>query len=299
MKINILKNKLNTKELLLMDGAIGTEISRHGFATHWPLWSAEVLLTNPQIVSKIHKEYIKAGAEIIITNTFRTTERSLMKKNIYGRAAELTAIACNAAKKAILAEKPKRPIFIAGSIAPLEDCYSPELTPSDEKLEKEHLENARNLKKGGVDFLLLETMITSREIHYAVKAAQKLKMPFALSFCCDKKSRLLSGEDLQDVIKQVEKYKPLFVGVNCVTRSIVGEVVKRLNSLTSLPIAAYAQGDGDFYKNGEWIFNKKEDVTPYISSAKNWIRDGATIIGGCCGTTPYLIQELKRSLIKS
>jgi homocysteine S-methyltransferase len=291
-KIDLLRKRLQNKEIIIKDGGMGTEILRRGQATTLPLWSAEVLLTNPQVVAKIHKDYIDAGAEIITTNTFRTTERSLAKKNIHGRAGELTRLACAMAKQVIEEAELKHAMYIAGSMAPLEDCYSPELTPTDKELEREHFEYARDLKEGGVDFLLAETMITIRELRYALKAARKLDMPVAVSLYCDEKLQLLGGEKLRDVIVEVEKYKPLFIGINCVSRAIAERAVKYLRSLTDLPICVYAQGDGLPNENQGWRFNEDKNLDLYLVSARRWVKDGATIIGGCCGTTPLYISKL-------
>src|SRR5690348_15797945 len=167
-----LQKRLRRGEKILMDGGMGTEILRRGLPTTLPLWSAEVLLTHPEIVQQIHEDYINAGAEIIITNTFRTTERAFAKGNIADKAHDTTMLACQLVHQAAEQAKPRHPIYVAGSMAPLEDCYSPELTPSPEDLLKEHYAYATDLVEGGVDFLLLETMITLQEAMAAVRAAQ-------------------------------------------------------------------------------------------------------------------------------
>jgi homocysteine S-methyltransferase len=295
MQINKLRSRFKKENIVIMDGGLGTEILRRGYNTSLPLWSAEILITNPQIVKEIHKDYINAGAEIIITDTFRTTRRSFYKKNIHGRKAkELTILACDLACQAIKETKSKNKVLIAGSVAPLEDCYSPESTPSEKDLEIEHLAYARDLKEGGVDFLLIETMITLRELRYALKAAQKINMPVAVSFCCNEKLQLLGGEKLKDIVLEIGKYKPLFIGVNCVSREIAEKTVKYLHTLTKLPICVYAQGDGIPNKDEGWKFYKDKNLDLYMDSARRWVRDGATIIGGCCGTTPLYIQNLTK-----
>jgi len=294
---NKLEHFFQKNGLILMDGATGTEILRRGYSTELPLWSAEILLSQPEVVKEIHKDYIKAGAEIIITNTFRTTERSLKKKGVRHKAGKLTRLACKLARAAIEEVKSQHEVFIAGSVAPLEDCYSPELTPNDQELAKEHLEHAKNLKKGGVDFLLIETMITIRESKFAIQAARKLDMPFAVSFCLNEKMDLLSGEWLEDAAREIEKYKPLFIGINCVSRKIAEDAVRYLRAITKLPICVYAQGDdSDFYENHGAGFNDIKNLDSYLESARKWARDGAIIIGGCCGTTPLYIEKLKESL---
>ncbi|HEX8966196.1 MAG TPA: homocysteine S-methyltransferase family protein, partial [Patescibacteria group bacterium] len=200
-KIDILKTRLKNNERILLNGGTGTEILHRGFETSVPLWSAEVLLSHPSIVQNIHEDYIKAGAEIIVTNTFRTTERSFAKKGLSAKkATQITKLACTLAKNAIKKVSPKFDVFIAGSVAPLEDCYSPELTPSEEELRKEHYVYIKNLKEGGVDFILIETQITIKEIIAALDAAKKLHIPTAISLCVNNDLQLLSGETLEEII---------------------------------------------------------------------------------------------------
>jgi S-methylmethionine-dependent homocysteine/selenocysteine methylase len=131
---------------------MGTEILHRGVQTTLPLWSAEALLTHPETVQRVHEDYIEAGAQIIITNTFRTTRRAFAKLGIADKASAATILACQLVKQAIEHVKPKHEVYIAGSMAPLEDCYSPELTPSNQELMEEHALYAQDLKSGGSTF---------------------------------------------------------------------------------------------------------------------------------------------------
>ena len=219
-KYSSLQNSLRQGELLIMDGGMGTEILHRGVSTTLPLWSAEALLTHPETVQHIHEDYIEAGAQIIITNTFRTTRRAFAKLDIADKASAATILACELVQQAIEHVKPEHEVYIAGSMAPLEDCYSPELTPSNQELMQEHAIYTQDLKSGGVDFLLLETMITLRETLAAIQAARQLAMPFAVSFCTDELGTLLGGEPLGEVVREVEKYDPIFLGINCVVPSV-------------------------------------------------------------------------------
>ncbi len=277
-KIDILKKKLANKKILILDGATGTELQRRGIETTLPLWSAS--------------DYIQSGADIIITNTFRTTERTFRKVNIHGKAKEATLTACFLAKQAIKESKTKRKVFIAGSIAPLEDCYSPQLTPSQEDLLVEHLEYAKNLKEGGVDFILIETMITLRETLAALEAVREVNMPVAVCFCCDENSNLLSGEDIAKAVGLIEPYNPLFIGVNCLSCKYVPRLIDRLNIVTSIPLCVYAQGNGQPDDKEGWKFSKNGGASWYAKQAKIWKEKGVQIIGGCCGTTPEYINKI-------
>lgn len=287
-----LKKRLANNEMIIMDGGMGTEILRRGIPTTLPLWSAEVLLHHPEIVQHIHEDYIRAGAEIIITDTFRTTRRTFAKAGMVDTAMEMTLLACTLAHMAIESTKPNHEVYIVGSVAPLEDCYSPQLTPTQQEVAKEQNELISDLKNGGVDFILFETMITLRETLSGIHAAQRHDVPFAVSFCCNDQGELLSGEALKDVIPQIEEHKPLFIGINCISIANANNRVQQLRSLTDLPIGVYAQGNGDADDDQGWQFVEKEKQVAYLLAAKQWRQDGAQVIGGCCGTTPSYIQEL-------
>ncbi len=292
-----LKKRLAAGEHMVMDGGMGSEIEHRGISTTLPLWSAEALLTHPDVVRQIHEDYIRAGAEIIITDTFRTTRRAFSKKNIADNAATATALACKLAQRARQTVQSNVEVYVAGSIAPLEECYSPELTPPQREIEVEHDELVAQLKQGEVDFILLETMITSREALSGVRAAQENDLPFAVSFCCNDKFELLGGEPLQEVMRKIEQFEPIFIGVNCVSIDIATKTVKKLRELTDLPISVYAQGDGGTDEDLGWkIVEEKPIKKAYLQAAEQWLADGAQIIGGCCGTTPEYIKDLRQLL---
>jgi len=296
MRVASLKKRLAAGAQVLMDGGMGSEIEHRGVPTTLPLWSAEALLTHPEVVLQIHNEYRDAGAEIMITDTFRTTRRAFANKGIAEQAASATALACALAQEARQSAQAEREIYIAGSIAPLEDCYSPELTPPQSEIEVEHAELVAQLKQGGVDFILLETMITERETLSGIRAIQKSGLPFAVSFCCDSTLALLGGASLREMVRIVEPFQPLFIGVNCVSTEIATTAVKQLRTMTTLPISVYAQGDG--LADGElgWKMAEQQHLQTYMRAAPQWLAAGAQVIGGCCGTTPAYIHALRQLL---
>lgn len=285
-----------TEKTLIKDGAMGTEIMRRGTPTTLPLWSAACLLTKPQLVKAIHKDYIAAGAGIITTNTFRTTARSFQKVGLSEKeATAATLLACHLAKEARKESNKKNKVLIAGSVAPLEDCYSPDLTPSEKDLVREHDAYVANLKHGGVDFILAETMITIREAKAVAKAAKKYHIPFAVSFCCTAGGKLLSGESLEEAVHTIELYKPIFIGVNCMSTKDVTKVIKKLKKYAHAPLSAYGQGNGIPSDDQGWKFDDKKNSDMYVAEANKWYRSGATIFGGCCGTNPLYIKKLAKN----
>ncbi len=172
-----IENRLRAGEIIVLDGAIGTELIRHGIEIPIPLWSAAANLSSPDTVSEIHGDYCKAGADIITANTFRTTTRTYLKTGLNISEASKSAenSLYNAVKAARLAAGPRG--IIAGSMAPLEDCYSPELYPGDSKAFGEFQEQGNNLAQAGVDFFLLETMGRIDETVSALNAVAGLPAP--------------------------------------------------------------------------------------------------------------------------
>ena len=298
MRATSLQYRLAAGERILMDGGMGSELEHRGIPTTLPLWSAEALLTQPEAVKRIHQDYLEAGAEIITTDTFRTTRRAFGKKGIADQAASATALACSLAQQARESARTNHEIALAGSIAPLEDCYSPELTPPQPEIEAEHAELVAQLKQGGVDFILFETMITARETLSGIKAARASGLPYAVSFCCNDALTLLGGEPLPEIIQAVEPFQPLFIGVNCISSEIATTTVRQLRQMTTLPISVYAQGDGLADGTLGWKMAEEHHLSTYLQAASHWLAAGAQIIGGCCGTTPTYIRALRQLLDK-
>lgn len=275
---------------LLLDGATGTELNRRGVDTSLPLWSAAAIESSPRVLGQIHADYAAAGAEIVTANTFRTHERNLRAAGIHGRAANWTrravAIAREAAPQA----------WIAGSQAPLEDCYSPHLTPDDDALRKEHQHMADHLAAAGVDLILIETQPTIREALAAARAAASTGLPFMVSFVCGGDGRLLSGESLPAATEAVLAFHPCALLVNCAPARIIEHLLRELRSACGeLPIGGYANvGEADPIQG--WRNADADDPVRYAAYASTWLAGGARLIGGCCGTTPEHVHHLNKMI---
>jgi S-methylmethionine-dependent homocysteine/selenocysteine methylase len=282
---------------------MGTELQRRGLDTGLPMWSANALFSRPDMVLQIHRDYLAAGADIITTNTFRTTRRTMRRANLPDRSAQLTSTAIRLARQA-REGFPERQILIAGSIAPLEDCYRPDRVPSDQELRDEHAELAERLAEGGVDLLLLETMNTVREACFACQAANATGKETIISFVCDKDGALLSGESLAEAVKATAELHPAGLSINCVSPRHMMNALSRLTSAVShlpSPFAICAYGnvglpEGD--RHG-WEFTHDLNEEEYAAHAAAWVRMGVRIIGGCCGTTPAYIEALASVLGKA
>ncbi len=299
---------LATGRVLLLDGATGTELQRRGVQTALPLWSASALLQAPEVLQAIHSDYVAAGADIITTNTFRTHRRTLARAGLGERTHELTRLAVTLARQA--ARQVDRQVFVAGSMSPLEDCYSPELVPPEGELWIEHAEMAHDLARAGCDLLLVETMNTIREAVIATRCAVATGLPVCISFVAglnglppDQAGQrifgkgqgpltLLSGESIVAAVQAVQHLRLAAILVNCVPLAVIDWAFAELRAAYHGPIGLYANvGHADDQVG--WTLTDDVQPAAYADRARRWLQQGAAIIGGCCGTTPDHIAALR------
>ena len=280
-------------QILLIDGATGTELDRRGVGIGLPLWSARALLEAPEVLSDIHRDYLEAGAGAITTNTFRTHRRSLARAGLGDRAAELTGLAVTIARRARDEIRPDA--LVLGSVAPLEDCYRPDLAPDDAACRGEHAEMIEHLVEAGADLILIETMNNLPEAGAAADAARRLAPgKWMISLCTRPQGppgTLLSGEAAAPLLKRLHDARA--VGVNCVAAPHVEAQVRHLRETMPdrVRIMAYANiGHAD--EAGNWVITDALDPQTYAGYAQRWIKAGATVVGGCCGTTPETIRAI-------
>jgi homocysteine S-methyltransferase len=285
------------QNVMLIDGATGTELDRRGVDVSLPLWSARALIDAPDVVEQVHSDYLEAGADAIVTNTFRTHRRSLSKGDLGDRARELTQLAVDIARSACSRVKPGAKVL--GSVAPLEDCYHPEMSPDIEDCKAEHAEMITHLLDAGVDALLLETMNTPHEATAAAAMAKRLAPGrWMLSFCVKPDGPpgvLLGGPPMIDVMPIMQDAAA--VGVNCVAAPAIEAQVALLRGILhdDVPIIAYGNvGTAD--EEGNWLATDAIDPERYADYAASWIEAGASVVGGCCGTTPEMIRAISGRL---
>lgn len=304
--------RLQSGRVLILDGATGTELDRRGVDTSLPLWSARALIVAPQIVRQVHHAYLAAGADIITTNTFRTQRRTLTRAGVGDRTRELTQLAVTLAREAITQHG--RAAYIAGSMSPLEDCYSPALVPPADELRAEHLAMARDLADAGCDLLLVETMNSIREAVIAAECAASTGLPVCVSFVVGPNGRppdqqtvaseaasapmtLLSGESLTSAVNALARVSPTVVMVNCVPLAYIDRAYAELRAAARGPIGLYANvGHAD--DTIGWTLTDEVQPAAYARHARRWIEQGAAIVGGCCGTSPAHIDAVKKQADK-
>jgi S-methylmethionine-dependent homocysteine/selenocysteine methylase len=282
---------------LLLDAAMGTELERLGAAGPAPLWSARALVDFPDAVARIHAENAASGADILTANTFRTHRRSLEAAGLGDRAGELTRIAIALARSAAAAAG-GRSIFVAGSLAPLEDCYRPDLVPDNAALAREHGRQARTLAEAGVDAIFLETHNTVRELVAAARAARETGLPVTASMVTDGAGRLLSGESIEAAVAALAPLAPDAVAINCVPARQLLPDLERLAAAArehGLPVGAWGNL-GRPSPGATGGFADEASPDDFARCASEWIQAGARIVGGCCGTQASHTAALRRAL---
>jgi S-methylmethionine-dependent homocysteine/selenocysteine methylase len=276
---------------LLLDGATGTELERRGVPCVLPLWSAGALRGAAEVVQAIHRDYVRSGADIITANTFRTNPRTLAAAGLAGEGAELNRVALELARAAVGG----RDVLVAASVAPAEDCYHPERVPAESELRSEHELFMTWLAAAGPDLVWIETMNNVGEARSAARSAAAAGLPLAVSFVVAETGELLSGEPLEAGVAAIEEHDPLAIGLNCVPPTGMRRLLPRLRRATNRPVAAYAHIGNPVPIRG-WSIYESPTPAEYAERAREWLEEGAQVVGGCCGTTPEHISAIRQVL---
>jgi S-methylmethionine-dependent homocysteine/selenocysteine methylase len=268
-------------QITILDGPMGTELLARGVPTPLPGWSAHSLRTAPEIVRAVHRDYAAAGATVHTANTFRTKGRQF--PDTWEALARSAVRLCR--------ESVPRVCRVAGSIAPLEDCYRPDLSPPPDVARREHRNLARALADAGCDLLLCETFPHVGEGLIAVEEAVTTGVETWASFTPGPKCDLLTPVDIEHAGLEAAKRGARAVLVNCCPATRTLEFVERLSG-AGVPFGAYANaGEPDERVGWRPI---PQAPARYADLAATWVNAGATIIGSCCGTGPGHIVELTR-----
>ena len=289
----------------ILDGAMGSELIRWGMELPEHIWSAAANLTNPELVLKIHREYVDAGADYITANTFRTTPRA------FGKLDSLVAGFVEVNKKdAVLnsrnslftavelaKEATSNSVKVLGSIASLEDCYSPELFPGKNTAITEFRQLGGWLSDAGVDILLLETMNSIAEAEAGLIALQSFELPIWVSFVMKDDEHLLSGDLLLDALTLLQDHSVNTVLLNCNPLQRTEKAMILLTENWTGKWGIYPNlGIGEPSPNGR--ITKYESMEKFTALMEKAIDLGASVVGACCGSTPEQISELSKIKIK-
>ena len=275
----------------IMDGAMGSELIKRGFVLSEHVWSADANITKPNMVEKIHREYVGAGAEYITTNTFRTTPRAYMKMGVTNQQSVRMARSSLLKAVAIAQSAAGSSAKIIGSIAPLEDCYDPGLFPGRESSVSEFSQLGKWLTAAGVDILLLETMNSIAETESALMGIENLGSPIWVSFVLKDESHLLSGETIINALDVVKQFSVDCIMFNCNPLDRTLMAVEKLVDNCSNKWGVYPNlGIGEPSPSGN--INHYEKMGYFRSTMKKIIELEPHILGACCGSSPEHIANL-------
>lgn len=272
------------KQPLVLDGAMGSLLQQKKLTSKTRIWSASANDEFANKVISLHKDYIKAGADIITTNTFRTNPYSLLSSG-FTDITEKVANAVNLAKQA----KGKSSVLIAGSNPPAEDSYQVERTISQKDLEWNHRIHIDALMENSCDFIMNETQSHFDEIKFIAKYCGQNNIPFVMNFFFIDKPKLLSGENLTDAIEYVLKFNPLAIGFNCITFEALSKAVERLKP--DLNWGFYLNCGSGNYTDTE--ITCAISPVEYAKQVKPYLKLNPSFIGACCGSSPAHIKKIR------
>lgn len=300
--ISFIREKLQKGQIILLDGATGTELEKRGVPMHSKAWSAEAVLSHPEAVVAVHRDYIEAGADVIIANSFSLAKHMLIPAGLeddfrlLNREAVLLAVRARE-------ESGAGEVAVAGSIAPT--AFMAGAIPGYPDIPEAYswfAEQAEVQAEAGADLLLIEMIEDVEKGSLAVQAACATGLPVWLGFSCrhDREGRLMLWDlrhTLTEGVAALTGLAPLGGSAAFIMHTDVGVATEALAELkacwpaASGPLGVYAHA-GTFVMP-HWQFT---EITPeaYAQAAANWIAMGARLVGGCCGIGPAHIGELRR-----
>ncbi|HED23795.1 MAG TPA: homocysteine methyltransferase [Firmicutes bacterium] len=279
---------LDEKKILLFDGAIGTELHARGGDT-----GVGSNLINPQTVLAIHRDYVSAGSDMLITNTFILNRISMEKRKAAVTVGEANRAAVRLAVEAAAGE---RPVF--GDLGPTGELLEPYGSFSEDQFYECYGEQVSILTEEGVDGLIIETISDLREAICALKACREnsnLPVILSLAYSSAKKGgRTIMGATVAETAEVAEKYGAAAVGANCGDLDPAGmaEIVALYKKSTALPVIAQPNAGKPKLADGNTVFDMKPEE--FAEGMVGCLAAGAVIVGGCCGTTPAHIEALRR-----
>jgi S-methylmethionine-dependent homocysteine/selenocysteine methylase len=296
-----LRERMARGEMVILDGGIGTEILRRDVT-----WADHQVLDRPTVVRAIHRDYVLAGADVISTNTFQLTRRALYNhfrddahrehvgaRDLKDRAARLLHAAARLAVEERDASANGRPVAVAGAITTLEWCFRPDLAPSPEQARSEYVETIGTLAEAGCDLVLIETVNSVTEATVALEAANEVGLPCWMAFAPTEDGALFTGETLAQAEAALAPLGVDAILVNCAPPDDCRAGLVAMARSRSGPKGLYPH-IGRF-DPPEWLFTDEYPPGRYAREAREWETLGATIVGGCCGTTPDTIAAVVKA----
>ena len=316
----ILDDKLSKKEIIVMDGATGSEIARFGGVMDSAAWCAVANKTHPEVVRRVHEEYILAGADVVTTNTFTTNRHVLAGAGLADETVSITTRAVELAREAVNNVSPNRPIAVAGSMSnmvawiPGSVSPDPRFIPTPEEELENYREQAQTLAAAGVDFILMEMMRDIDRSSRAITAAVETGLPVWIGTSCslladgkvsawnqhmeEPASRLSPGHAEQknksyaSLVEAMMSFNPQVMGVMHSTIEATDPGITALFEQWNGPVMVYPETSSQVRRG----VSKPIEPAAFAAHCHDWVERGIQIIGGCCGTTIEHIRAMVNEL---
>ena len=296
------------KKTKILDGGMGQELLARGMEPNGTLWSANALLQEKyhKLLLDTHLDFIKAGAEVIVTNTFTLRRKRLRDNKVEDKFEYLNAKAGEIAK---IAKKLNPHILIAGGLPPQDDTYVAD-DRADDLIRENFFDQAKVLNPF-IDFFYFDVLSSIKEINLAIEAITSFNKPYLIGAHISEGTRLPSNESVSDIINKIEHKNLLGLILSCVSPENYEknlEEIKKLGVPFGFKLNAFittTNKKGTYMKsylksngNPTEFLGHRNDLTPkkMAQFAKKFKDSGATILGGCCETRPSHIKEM--SLLK-
>ncbi|UPL47404.1 MULTISPECIES: homocysteine S-methyltransferase [Bacillus] len=305
-KINPIDAILSQHSIMLLDGALATELEAHGCNLDDPLWSARVLLENPELIYQVHSDYFRAGADCAITASYQATISGFSARGIQEQEAleliKKTVLLARRARDDFWKENTQtnrlKPLVVA-SVGPygayLADGseYVGNYGVTDKTLADFHRSRMSALIEAGADLLAFETIPSLQEARVLDALLREFPETYAwLSFSLKNEKEISEGIKLVECARVFEKSEQIVaIGINCAPVTVVTGAIQELRANTKKPIIVYPNS-GETYNPETKTWHGHEQCNALDILSEEWYQAGARLIGGCCRTTPYHIEEI-------
>ena len=295
--------------LMVLDGALATELELRGADLRDPLWSAKYLIERPDLIREVHLDYFRAGADVVTTATYQATFEGFAQRGIDGRgAAQLMSGAVTlavAARDEFWADAPNRAgrlrPLVAASIGPfgamLADGseYRGHYALDDAALANFHRPRLQVLARAGADLLACETIPSLREAQVLANLLREFPNVRAwISFSCKDGEHNSEGENIGVCAARLRAHPQVVaVGVNCTPPKYITSLLRRMREETDRPLVVYPNS-GECYEPSCKQWSGAPASLEFGEQARTWYREGARLIGGCCRTGPAQIRSVKQ-----
>lgn len=305
--MNPIENILRDFPLIILDGALATELENRGCDINDSLWSAKILAEKPEMIEKVHYDYFCAGADCAITSSYQATINGFIEKGFSeSESISLIKRSVQIAKKArddfwkYPENRKNRPTpLIAGSVGPygayLADGseYRGDYNITEEELIEFHRPRIKILVEEGVDILACETLPNLIEAKAIVKLLKEFPNIYCwMSFSCKSSSKISDGTLISDCAKYLDNCDQVAaIGLNCTAPQYVQSLITEIEKNSKKPIVVYPNS-GEDYDADSKTWHGHSSSESYCCNAKGWFDKGAKLIGGCCRTTPEDIKAI-------